>query len=203
MPSWAEALELLPGWYDDWVLLEREPLRQRVLHGLEALSRHLVRAGRFAEAVEAAMVAVAVEPLRESAQRALVTAHLAEAIGWRVAGASRPTGRSSGAISGPSRRRTSPRWCIPDRSGCARRERGGRGPARWSPADCPPRGTRPTKPYVSGARPPEASGPPQRYQPARPALRHPGGCCPQHRGAEGDASWISDQRAWLCSGGSG
>ena len=25
VPSWAEALELLPGWYDDWVLLEREP----------------------------------------------------------------------------------------------------------------------------------------------------------------------------------
>jgi DNA-binding SARP family transcriptional activator len=83
-PSWAEALELLPGWYDDWVLLERERLRQRVLHGLEALSRHLVTAGRFAEAVEAAMVAVAVEPLRESAQRALVTAHLAE--GNRVEG---------------------------------------------------------------------------------------------------------------------
>jgi len=84
VPSWAEALELLPGWYDDWVLLERERLRQRVLHGLEALSRHLVTAGRFAEAVEAAMVAVAVEPLRESAQRALVTAHLAE--GNRVEG---------------------------------------------------------------------------------------------------------------------
>ena len=78
MPSWAEALELLPGWYDDWVLLERERLRQRVLHALEALSRHLVTVGRFAEAVEAAMVAVGVEPLRESAQRALVTAHLAE-----------------------------------------------------------------------------------------------------------------------------
>ncbi|WP_222262801.1 AfsR/SARP family transcriptional regulator [Modestobacter marinus] len=84
MPLWAEALELLPGWYDDWVLLERERLRHRVLHGLEALSRHLVTAGRFAEAVEAAMVAVAVEPLRESAQRALVAAHLAE--GNRVEG---------------------------------------------------------------------------------------------------------------------
>ncbi len=78
MPSWAEALDLLPGWYDDWVLLERERLRQRVLHALEALSRHLVAAGRIAEAVEAAMTAVGVEPLRESAQRAPVTAHLAE-----------------------------------------------------------------------------------------------------------------------------
>jgi DNA-binding SARP family transcriptional activator len=78
MPSLMEALELLPGWYDDWVLLERERIRQRMLHGLEALSHQLVAVGRFAEAVEAAMVAVAVEPLRESAQRTLVAAHLAE-----------------------------------------------------------------------------------------------------------------------------
>ena len=33
-----EALDLLPGWYDDWVMLERERLRQRVLHALEALA---------------------------------------------------------------------------------------------------------------------------------------------------------------------
>ncbi|WP_369184789.1 BTAD domain-containing putative transcriptional regulator [Streptomyces sp. Y1] len=74
----ADVLDLLPGWYDDWVLIERERIRQRLLHGLEALSRHLVRAGRCAEAVESAMVAVGVEPLRESAQRALIEAHLAE-----------------------------------------------------------------------------------------------------------------------------
>ncbi|WP_138760701.1 AfsR/SARP family transcriptional regulator [Modestobacter altitudinis] len=84
LPSWIEALDLLPGWYDDWVLLERERLRQRMLHALEALSRQLVVAGRVAEAIEAALTAVAVEPLRESAQRALVVAHLAE--GNRVEG---------------------------------------------------------------------------------------------------------------------
>lgn len=74
----ADAVELLPGWYDDWVLIERERIRQRLLHALEALSRHLVRAGRYAEAVESAMVAVGVEPLRESGQRSLIEAHLAE-----------------------------------------------------------------------------------------------------------------------------
>jgi DNA-binding SARP family transcriptional activator len=73
-----EALDLLPGWYDDWVIFERERLRQRMLHALEALSRHLVETGRWGEAVEAAMTAVSVEPLRESAQRLLVEAHLAE-----------------------------------------------------------------------------------------------------------------------------
>jgi DNA-binding SARP family transcriptional activator len=77
-PSWSDALDLLPGWYDDWALVERERLRQRVLHGLDALCHRLVEVGRFGEAVEVGMAAVAVEPLRESAQRALLLAHLAE-----------------------------------------------------------------------------------------------------------------------------
>lgn len=74
----SNTLELLPGWYEDWVVFERERLRQRLLHGQEALSRHLIRAGRYPEAVEAAMAVVGVEPLRESAQRVLIEAHLAE-----------------------------------------------------------------------------------------------------------------------------
>lgn len=78
LPRGVEALELLPGWYDDWVLMERERIRQRVLHALESLSRQLAAAGRHGEAVDAAMLAVSAEPLRESAQRALVEAHLAE-----------------------------------------------------------------------------------------------------------------------------
>lgn len=73
-----EALDLLPGWYDDWALVERERLRQRVLHALDALARLLVRCGRTAEGIDAAMLAVSAEPLRESAQRVLVEAHLAE-----------------------------------------------------------------------------------------------------------------------------
>jgi len=77
-PPRADTWEVLPGWDDDWVLMERERLRQRMLHALEALSGKLVRAGRFADAVEAAIVAVSVDPLRESAQRALTEAHLAE-----------------------------------------------------------------------------------------------------------------------------
>jgi DNA-binding SARP family transcriptional activator len=78
LPWGLDALDLLPGWYDDWALVERERVRQRLLHALEALSRQLVRLRRCAEAVEAATMAVSVEPLRESAQRTLVEAHLAE-----------------------------------------------------------------------------------------------------------------------------
>jgi DNA-binding SARP family transcriptional activator len=72
------SLELLPGWYEDWALVERERVRQRLLHALEALSIALVRSDRCAEAVEVAMLAVTSEPLRESAQRALIEAHIAE-----------------------------------------------------------------------------------------------------------------------------
>jgi DNA-binding SARP family transcriptional activator len=72
------ALDLLPGWCDDWIILERERLRQRVLHALEAQSRVLSDHGRHADAVNVAMAAIRVEPLRESAQRALIEAYLAE-----------------------------------------------------------------------------------------------------------------------------
>jgi DNA-binding SARP family transcriptional activator len=74
----SESGELLPGWYDDWVLFQREQLRQLRLHMLDALADKLARAGRYGEAVQAAHAAVRAEPLRETAHRALVRVHLAE-----------------------------------------------------------------------------------------------------------------------------
>jgi DNA-binding SARP family transcriptional activator len=70
--------DLLPDWYDEWVLDQRESLRQIRLHGLEALSAVLSRAGRHADAVQAALAAIGMEPLRETAHRTLIQAHLAE-----------------------------------------------------------------------------------------------------------------------------
>ena len=58
--------------------IERERIRQRILHALEALSERLAAVGRFADAIEAALLATSAEPLRESAQRALIRAHIAE-----------------------------------------------------------------------------------------------------------------------------
>jgi DNA-binding SARP family transcriptional activator len=78
IPSGVDAIDLLPGWYDDWALMERERIRQRLLHALEALSRQLAQTGRCAEAVDVAMMAVTAEPLRETAQRVLIEAHMAE-----------------------------------------------------------------------------------------------------------------------------
>jgi DNA-binding SARP family transcriptional activator len=74
----ALAGELLPDWYDDWLLFERERFRQLSLHALEALAERLVASGRLALALEAALSAVRGEPLRESAHRTLIRVHLAE-----------------------------------------------------------------------------------------------------------------------------
>lgn len=70
--------ELLPGWYDDWVLLDRERLRQLRMHALEVLAERLAGAHRYGDAVQAAYSAVRAEPLRESAHRVVVRVHLAE-----------------------------------------------------------------------------------------------------------------------------
>lgn len=70
--------ELLPGWYEDWVIVERERLHQQRLHALEHLCLRLAFAGRHAEAVDTGLHAVAMEPLRESARAALIKAYLLE-----------------------------------------------------------------------------------------------------------------------------
>jgi DNA-binding SARP family transcriptional activator len=76
--SGSRSLEILAGWYDDWVLTERKRVRQQMLHTLDTLSRQLIQAGRTAEAVEVATVATGSDPLRESGQHALLEANLAE-----------------------------------------------------------------------------------------------------------------------------
>lgn len=70
--------DILPDWDEHWLALERERFRQSRLHALEALSERLVSEGRFGKAVEAGMAAVAADPLRESAHRAVIRTHLAE-----------------------------------------------------------------------------------------------------------------------------
>jgi DNA-binding SARP family transcriptional activator len=70
--------DLLPDWYDDWVLVERERFHQLRLHALETLCERLTAAGRYGEAVDAGLAAVRAEPLRESGHRALIRAYTAE-----------------------------------------------------------------------------------------------------------------------------
>jgi DNA-binding SARP family transcriptional activator len=72
------AHDILPDWDEDWVRVERDRFRQIRLHALETLSKRLVGEERYGEAVGTAMVAVAADPLRETAHRALIGAFLAE-----------------------------------------------------------------------------------------------------------------------------
>ncbi|GAB3451418.1 AfsR/SARP family transcriptional regulator [Actinophytocola sediminis] len=70
--------DLLPEWSDnEWVLLEKEQYHQLRLYALEAMATRLTTVGRYGEAVAAGLAAVQAEPLRESAHRALIDAHLA------------------------------------------------------------------------------------------------------------------------------
>ena len=70
--------DVLPAWTDAWLAVERERFRQIRLNALEELSSALTAAGRFADAVTTARVAVRTAPSRESARRALIEAHLAQ-----------------------------------------------------------------------------------------------------------------------------
>jgi DNA-binding SARP family transcriptional activator len=70
--------ELLPGWCEEWVLVERERHRQLRLHALEDRCARACARGRFTDALRAGLEAVAQEPLRESAHRRVIEVHLAE-----------------------------------------------------------------------------------------------------------------------------
>jgi DNA-binding SARP family transcriptional activator len=70
--------DLLPDWYDDWVIVEADDWRQLRLRALDALSARLTDRGCFADAARAAFAALRADPLRESARAALIRVHLAE-----------------------------------------------------------------------------------------------------------------------------
>ncbi len=70
--------DLLPDWYEEWLLLEREQFRQLRLHALETISTRRLAVGRTRDALQTGLLAVACEPLRESAHRCVIAAHLAE-----------------------------------------------------------------------------------------------------------------------------
>ncbi|HEX6232780.1 MAG TPA: BTAD domain-containing putative transcriptional regulator [Jiangellaceae bacterium] len=70
--------ELLPGWYDDWVFVEQERIHQLRLHVLEALAQELADRGAHPHALQMALSAVEIDPLRESARRAVINVHLSQ-----------------------------------------------------------------------------------------------------------------------------
>jgi DNA-binding SARP family transcriptional activator len=70
--------DLLPGWYDSWMLFEAEEWRQLRIHALEILANQLADLGYFGAATTAGLAAIRADPLRESAHATLIRVHLAE-----------------------------------------------------------------------------------------------------------------------------
>ncbi len=70
--------ELLPGWYEDWVIFERERLNQLRLHAMERTAALLTRRWELDIALQLALEVVRAEPLRETANAVLISVYLAE-----------------------------------------------------------------------------------------------------------------------------
>ncbi|WP_405535289.1 bacterial transcriptional activator domain-containing protein (plasmid) [Streptomyces canus] len=70
--------ELLPGWSEDWLMLERERWNQLRVHALEKLAQQFQRDGQYLSALQTALAAIAIDPFRETAHRTLIEVHVAE-----------------------------------------------------------------------------------------------------------------------------
>jgi DNA-binding SARP family transcriptional activator len=70
--------DLLPNWEEDWLLLEREQIRQVQVRALEALAVRLAAQRHVVDAIQAAYLAIGAEPLRESAHATLIDIFLGE-----------------------------------------------------------------------------------------------------------------------------
>lgn len=70
--------DILPDWYEDWVIVEAEAWRLQRLHALETLADDLRDEGWFGQASAAAQAAIDADPLRESPRAALIRVHMAE-----------------------------------------------------------------------------------------------------------------------------
>ncbi|MET1133293.1 MAG: BTAD domain-containing putative transcriptional regulator [Aeromicrobium sp.] len=71
-------VDLLPDWYDEWLTIEREKLRQVILRALEDRARLALARGDPGEAIQVGLTAMAIDPLRETTCRLLMEVHLSE-----------------------------------------------------------------------------------------------------------------------------
>ncbi|MEU3731047.1 BTAD domain-containing putative transcriptional regulator [Streptomyces sp. NPDC033538] len=70
--------ELLPGWTEDWLSLERQWWDQLRLYALESLAQQLRTDHQYLDALQAALAAIAVDPFRETPHRIAMEVHIAE-----------------------------------------------------------------------------------------------------------------------------
>jgi DNA-binding SARP family transcriptional activator len=70
--------ELLPTWDEEWLVLEREELRQIQLQAFECCASRLSKSGNYAPAMTLVYEAIRADPARESLYRLLIAIHLAQ-----------------------------------------------------------------------------------------------------------------------------
>ncbi|MBB3043887.1 AfsR/SARP family transcriptional regulator [Nocardioides soli] len=68
--------ELLPGWYDDWVVPEREHLEQQRVKAFERIARRALEERDLALTIEAARAASDIDPLQEAASELAIRGYL-------------------------------------------------------------------------------------------------------------------------------
>lgn len=78
VPFSVHRFELLPDWYDDWLVVERESFRQLALRLLTSRAAAALDGGDTADAIQLALGALSVEPHHEGAHEVLTAAHFAE-----------------------------------------------------------------------------------------------------------------------------
>jgi DNA-binding SARP family transcriptional activator len=78
LPQLVAAGEILPGWEDEWLVVERERFRERRIQALERACEILMERGDPAGAAQAGLAAIEAEPFRETARRLLIRVHLRE-----------------------------------------------------------------------------------------------------------------------------
>jgi len=78
VPELVDAVDILPGWEEDWLVIERGRFHELRLRALERACEVLIARGDTGHGVQACLAAVEAEPFRESAQRLLVRMHLRE-----------------------------------------------------------------------------------------------------------------------------
>ena len=78
LPDLVRAHEILPGWDEEWLIVERERYRIHRLRALERSAEALLAADDYAAALDAALASVVTEPYRETAHRLVIQIHIAE-----------------------------------------------------------------------------------------------------------------------------
>jgi len=74
--EFARRAELLPGWFESWLDFEQERVRQQRLSALDGIGRRFLGFGEADGALNAAAIALATEPWRESSYELQMRAHM-------------------------------------------------------------------------------------------------------------------------------